>query len=111
MCLPNINVRFHLILGTAVAQWLRCCATNRKVAGCSTRFQQRTKYMHENATSSVHINCHVSGLIPIRCSVHQGFPLNVQLFAICLNPLLFTLEATSTGIQIGYRNIKTAPKA
>ena len=21
------------ILGTAVAQWLRCCATNRKVAG------------------------------------------------------------------------------
>ena len=23
----------HLITGTAVAQWLRCCATNRKVAG------------------------------------------------------------------------------
>ena len=22
-----------IILGTAVAQWLRCCATNRKVAG------------------------------------------------------------------------------
>ena len=22
-----------LLLGTAVAQWLRCCATNRKVAG------------------------------------------------------------------------------
>ena len=25
------NVRFNL--GTAVAQWLRCCATNRKVVG------------------------------------------------------------------------------
>ena len=24
---------FKLVLGTAVAQWLRCCATNRKVAG------------------------------------------------------------------------------
>ena len=23
----------HQLLGTAVAQWLRCCATNRKVAG------------------------------------------------------------------------------
>jgi hypothetical protein len=22
-----------MIVGTAVAQWLRCCATNRKVAG------------------------------------------------------------------------------
>ena len=26
---PVINI----LLGTAVAQWLRCCATNRKVAG------------------------------------------------------------------------------
>ena len=24
---------FHIPLGTAVAQWLRCCATNRKIAG------------------------------------------------------------------------------
>ena len=23
----------HMLMGTAVAQWLRCCATNRKVAG------------------------------------------------------------------------------
>jgi hypothetical protein len=33
----NISVRFHDFPlkygGTAVAQWLRCCATNRKVAG------------------------------------------------------------------------------
>ena len=26
------NSRFYLKRGTAVAQWLRCCATNRKVA-------------------------------------------------------------------------------
>jgi len=29
----EIMVLYILILGTAVAQWLRCYATNRKVAG------------------------------------------------------------------------------
>ena len=27
----NIYILYHLEPGTAVAQWLRCCATNRKV--------------------------------------------------------------------------------
>ena len=27
------NIQLYMILGTAVAQWLRCCATNWKVAG------------------------------------------------------------------------------
>jgi len=27
------NSSFHIVPETAVAQWLRCCATNRKVAG------------------------------------------------------------------------------
>ena len=27
------NARVHCTTGTAVGQWLRCCATNRKVAG------------------------------------------------------------------------------
>ena len=32
---PKQNFMFFIcgLLGTAVAQWLRCCATNRKVAG------------------------------------------------------------------------------
>jgi len=31
----GVHILFHLILSvrTAVAQWLSCCATNRKVAG------------------------------------------------------------------------------
>ena len=29
----NYKKRANVIWGTAVAQWLRCCATNRKVAG------------------------------------------------------------------------------
>jgi len=32
----------------------------------------------------------------------------MQLFAVCLNPLICTLEDTLTGIQIGRRSIKTA---
>ena len=28
-----IHYIHHVLGGTAVAQWLRCCATNRKVAG------------------------------------------------------------------------------
>jgi len=28
----------YYIMGTAVAQWLRCCVTNRKVAGVSGFF-------------------------------------------------------------------------
>ena len=30
---PNICGSASTYLGTAMAQWLRCCATNRKVAG------------------------------------------------------------------------------
>ena len=35
MCrlLKEIITNTGKVLGTAVAQWLRCCATNRKVAG------------------------------------------------------------------------------
>ena len=33
-CRHQLRIRkLTLSLGTAVAQWLRCCATNRKVAG------------------------------------------------------------------------------
>ena len=30
---PFIIHYYPIVVGTAVAQWLRCCATNRKVAG------------------------------------------------------------------------------
>jgi len=32
-CFQDIVVEGMVTEGTAVAQWLRCCATNRKVAG------------------------------------------------------------------------------
>ena len=33
MTSPEIIDQIHKLMGTAVAQWLRCCATKRKVAG------------------------------------------------------------------------------
>ena len=32
-CISWLNMVLSIKLGTALAQWLRCCATNRKVAG------------------------------------------------------------------------------
>ena len=31
--LQNVSICVYMLLGAAVAQWLRCCATNRKVTG------------------------------------------------------------------------------
>ena len=33
VAIRDISYGYSHVLGTAVAQWLRCCATNRKVAG------------------------------------------------------------------------------
>jgi hypothetical protein len=75
--------------------------------GFSDRFQQRIRNIHGSATASVQINGHRYSPIPIRRSVRQGCPLSMQLFAMCLNPLLCTLENNLAGIQIGRCRIKT----
>ena len=33
ICIQHKLIIIHMLVGTAVEQWLRCCATNRKVAG------------------------------------------------------------------------------
>ena len=58
----------------------------------SERFQRRIKGVYDRATSSIQINGHRSHPIPIRSSVRQGCPLGMLLFALCLNPLILTLE-------------------
>ena len=79
--------------------------------GFSDRFQQRIRNIYDNATASIQINGHRSSPIPNRSSVRQGCPISMQLFAICLNPLLCTLENKIAGIQIGRRRIKTTAVA
>jgi hypothetical protein len=66
--------------------------TMLKNCGFSELFIDRMKRMYEKATSPIQTNGHMSGPVPIRCSVRQGCPLSMQLFALCLNPLLHILE-------------------
>ena len=73
----------------------------------SERFHHRIKNMYEHATSSIQINRHRSIAIPILSSVRHGCPMSTLLFALCLNPLLRTIEENFTGIQIGRRRSKT----
>ena len=56
---------------------------------------------------SIQINGHRSSPIQIRSSVRQGCPISMQLFAMCLNPLLCTLEKNLAGIQIGWHRVNT----
>jgi len=77
----------------------------------SDRFQQIIRNICDNATASIQINGQTSSPIPIRRSVRQGCPISMQLFAMCLNPLLCTLENNVAGVKIGRRRIKTTALA
>jgi len=46
------------------------------------------KRIYEGAMSSVHINGHQYGPIPIRCAVWQGCPMSMTLYDLCLHPFL-----------------------
>jgi len=69
--------------------------------GFNAWFQQRILGMYDKAASEVQINGCRSSPIPIHNSIRQGCPLSMQLFALCLNPLIHTLERELKGIQIG----------
>jgi len=78
-----------------------------KAHGFRERFQRRIMRLYEKSASMVQIYGFRSSLIPINSSVRQGCSLSMQLFTLCLNPLLQTLERGLTAIQIGRRH-KTA---
>ena len=59
------------------------------------------KNLYAKATSSVHINGYISGPIPINCSIRQGCPMSMLLYALCLNPLLTLLNEKVARLQIG----------
>jgi hypothetical protein len=67
----------------------------------STKFISLIENMYDKAFSSIHINGLTTGPNPIRCSVRQGYPMSMLLFALCLNPLLTLLDQRLTVIRIG----------
>jgi hypothetical protein len=71
--------------------------------GIEEAFIQGIKQMYEGATSSVQINGHSYGPIPIRSAIRQGCPLSMALYTLCLHPMLKYLEQKLSGIRIGRR--------
>jgi len=57
--------------------------------------------LYENATASVQINGTLAGPISIQSAVRQGCPLSMTLYALCLHPLLRTLEDNLPEIRLG----------
>jgi hypothetical protein len=57
--------------------------------------------MYQNATSSIQINGHTTSKIPINCSVRQGCPMSMMLFAICIDPFIRTLAENLHHIEVG----------
>ena len=50
--------------------------------GIGKAFIAGIKRVYESATSSVQINVHQYGHIPIRCAVWQGFPMSMVLYTL-----------------------------
>jgi hypothetical protein len=69
--------------------------------GFSLLIQQYIRGTYQNATSSIHINRHMTSKIPIKCSVRQGCPLSMLLFALCIDPFVSALASTLPGISVG----------
>ena len=64
--------------------------------------------LYDKPASEVQINGFRSSLIQINSSIRQGCPLSMQLFALCLNQLIQTLEEELKIIQIGRGQSKAA---
>jgi len=71
--------------------------------GFSTKFTALIENMYNHAHSSIYINGHTTGPIPIQCFVRHGCLMSLLLFALSLNPLLTLRDQKITGITIGRR--------
>ena len=74
--------------------------------GVSQWFIDRVRSMYKNAAASLQINGAFLGQIPIQSAIRHGCPLSMALYALCVHPLLRTLENRLTGVSIGERGQK-----
>jgi hypothetical protein len=56
--------------------------------------------MYNGATSSIQVNGYLTAPIPINRSIRQGCPLNMLLYALCINPLLQHLNDILPGVRM-----------
>ena len=69
--------------------------------GFSNEMRQRIRQLYENTSEAVKINGILSQQIPIKCAIRQGCPLSMQLYALCLDPLLKELQTIMIGSRKG----------
>jgi hypothetical protein len=67
--------------------------------GITEWFTDRIKTLYTNVTAAAQINAALTGHFPIMSGVRQGCPLSMVLYALCLHPLLHTLESYLTGFD------------
>jgi hypothetical protein len=84
---------FDLIAHDYLQETLRC-------HGFGERTTRRILSLYDNATSKAQINGFLTSPIPIHSAIRQRCPLSMYLFALCLNPLITTLNASLQGIRI-----------
>ena len=75
---------FQILAGYSISKW----------------FINRIRSMYENVTASLQINGALTGPIPIQSAIRQGCQLSMALYALCVHPLLRTLENRLTGVSI-----------
>jgi hypothetical protein len=76
---------FKFLTGYAISEW----------------FIDRVRSMYKNATALLQINGALVGQIPIQSAIRQGCPLSTTLYALCVHPLLHTLENRLAAVSIG----------
>jgi len=76
--------------------------------GIGNAFITGIKRMYEGAMSSVQINGHQYGPIPICCGMRQGCPMSMALYALCLHPFFRLLDLKLLGKRIGRRTRPTS---
>ena len=76
--------------------------------GIGNAFIAGIKSMYQGATSSVQINGHQYGPIPIPCAMRQGCPMSMALYALCLHLFLRLLDLNLPCIRIGCRTRPTS---
>jgi len=57
--------------------------------------------LYRNETSEIHISGFRSKIFPVKRSIRLGCPLSMFIYAICIKPLLQTVEEEITGVKTG----------
>lgn len=68
--------------------------------GFSDTFVRYLQLLFTDTTAVLQINGYLSTSIPIRRSIRQGCPASMALFTLAINPLLYKLQASITGISL-----------